>query len=127
MTTYAVIRKSDRVEVYRYTADAPIEWDGMGFDEYDHVVVPDPVPPPPPPPPRFVWTGIDFLRRFTVTERIAARTGRTTDPILNDFFSLLEMADIAHSDDQDVIAGMGYLVMIGILTAARRNEILGIA
>ena len=36
MTTYAVTRKSDSVEIYRYSADVPIEWDGMSFATHDH-------------------------------------------------------------------------------------------
>lgn len=36
MTTYTVTRKSDSVEVYRYSADATIEWAGMEFATHDH-------------------------------------------------------------------------------------------
>jgi hypothetical protein len=45
MTTYAVIRKSDGQEVYRYSADAPIEWNGMEFATHDHIQVVEPVDP----------------------------------------------------------------------------------
>jgi hypothetical protein len=126
MTTYAVIRKTDQVEVYRYSADAPVEWAGMEFAEFDHTVVPDPVLDPPPAP-VYQWEPLVFLRRFTVPERVAARATRVSDPILNDFFSLLEMAPLVHSNDPDVQAGMGYLVAIGIVTPTRRDEIMGVA
>ena len=36
MSTYIVTRKSDGVEVYRYNANAPIEWGGMEFVTHDH-------------------------------------------------------------------------------------------
>lgn len=36
MTTYIVTQKSTGHEVYRYQAEAPIEWSGMGFDTHDH-------------------------------------------------------------------------------------------
>lgn len=36
MTTYTVTRKSDFVEVYRYSASLPIEWQGMEFATHDH-------------------------------------------------------------------------------------------
>jgi hypothetical protein len=36
MTTYTVTRKSDAVEVYRYEASLPIEWQGMDFATHDH-------------------------------------------------------------------------------------------
>lgn len=41
MTTYIVTRKSDGQEVYRYNADAPIEWSGMEFATHDHVAEAD--------------------------------------------------------------------------------------
>ena len=37
----AVIRKSDQVEVYRYQADAPIEWTGMEFAAHDNTIDPE--------------------------------------------------------------------------------------
>jgi len=37
MPVYNVIRKSDGQQVYRYNADAPVEWDGMEFATHDHV------------------------------------------------------------------------------------------
>lgn len=49
MNTYRVILKSDGGEVYRYQADAPIEWQGMEFATHEHLVVPDePAPEAPP-------------------------------------------------------------------------------
>lgn len=36
MATYIVTRKSDGAEVYRYGADAPIEWVGFEFSDHDH-------------------------------------------------------------------------------------------
>ena len=41
MTTYIVTHRATGQEVYRYIADAPIEWSGMGFDTHDHTGVPD--------------------------------------------------------------------------------------
>lgn len=37
MKTYRVTRKSDGALVYRYQAEAPIEWSGMGFVDHDHI------------------------------------------------------------------------------------------
>jgi len=39
MSTFVVTRKSDGQEVYRYNADAPIEWSGMEFATHDHAAV----------------------------------------------------------------------------------------
>lgn len=43
MTTYIVTRKVDQEVVYRYGADAPIEWGGMEFATHDHAAAPDDV------------------------------------------------------------------------------------
>ena len=39
MTTYIVTNLASGAEVYRYAADAPIEWAGMEFDTHDHSVL----------------------------------------------------------------------------------------
>lgn len=36
MPEYIVTRKTDGAEIYRYNADAPIEWCGMAFASHDH-------------------------------------------------------------------------------------------
>lgn len=49
---YDVIRKGDGVKVYEYNSEEPIEWDGMGFAEFDHMaresqaITAEIVPPP---------------------------------------------------------------------------------
>lgn len=37
MPEYIVTRKTDGAEIYRYNADAPIEWSGMEFADHDHI------------------------------------------------------------------------------------------
>ena len=39
MLEYIVTRKTDGAEIYRYSADAPIEWSGMEFADHDHTEV----------------------------------------------------------------------------------------
>jgi hypothetical protein len=124
MTTYIVTRKSDGAEVYRYASAQPEPWVGFEFATHDHTPEPDPVEPVTPAP-VLQWERLDFLRRFTMSERIPIRNARAADPVLHDFFSLLEQADTIHSNDPDTLAGMGYLVQQGYLTVARRDEILG--
>lgn len=36
MTTFVVFNKATGQEVYRYQADAPVEWSGMEFTTHDH-------------------------------------------------------------------------------------------
>ena len=129
MTTYAAVSKATGLDELVYSADAPVEYQGFEFATHDHIARPDPPPAPPPASTQvgIRWTGIEFLRRFTPLERIAARTRRQTDPILHDFFSLLEQADEAHSNDPDVIRGLQYMVDVDIITTVRRDAILGVA
>ena len=126
MTTYAVFRRSDGAEVYRYSASAPVEWQGFEFATHDHVAQPDAPPPdlPPAPAPQ-TWAQTEFLRRFTSVERIMAKRKRATDAVLDDFWTLLESSPEVHSIDTDLRLGLGYLVMIGVLTNDRMRTILG--
>src|SRR5574337_39776 len=124
MTTYAVIRKSDQTEVYRYSADAPVEWNGWPWTEYDNVLVPDPIIEAPPTPVTVWEPALDFLRRFTPQERIGARVAAQTDPVMADFWDLLRMAPRVHSNDSDVQLGLGYMVQQGYLAPDRPAQIL---
>jgi len=67
----------------------------------------------------------DFLRRFTLSERIAIREARQTDMIIEDFMSLMEAEGTVRSSHPDTVAGMGYLVQQGLITQERAEEILG--
>jgi len=123
MTTFRVVRKSDLVEVYRYQENEPVEWIGMEFATHDHVAVADEalalVPPT-----LTIWTVIEFKRRMTSAERIAARNRTATDANVADFMDLLDSAQEVRSDDPDVAAGLGYLTYLGDLAPGRAQEIL---
>lgn len=49
MTTYVVTLKATGAEVYRYSADAPIEWSGMELATHDHTAQAEPAAPAEPP------------------------------------------------------------------------------
>ena len=125
MTTYTVHRRKDGAEVYRYTADAPVEWAGLEVATHTHDAMPEAAQPVTPTRPPQQWPTLDFLLRFSPTERITARALRATDAMLNDFFSLLDLSDTIHSDDKNTRRGMSYLVMLKVLTAERMAVILG--
>ena len=125
MTTYAVIEKATSREVYRYQHTEPVPWQGMEFASHDHVVVPDEPAPPAPPPPSFVWTRLEYLRRFTPAERITIRTAAAQSPVLNDYMQLLDLAEEVRSDDPDTIAAVQMLEGAGLIAAGRAAEILG--
>jgi len=71
------------------------------------------------------YTSYEFLLRFTSQERAAFRDAATTDPLVADFQQLATAAQQIVSNDPNTIAGMNYLVMVGLLTQQRANEILG--
>jgi len=73
---------------------------------------------------RVTWTAYEFLNRFTGTEREAIRTEAKTNPNVADFLMLATAAQVIISDDPITIAGMGYLVSIGLITDQRKNQIL---
>lgn len=88
-----------------------------------------PVPPAPLPPDRWVHKAI-FKRRFTQAERIAIRATENAveTPVevrmaLSDFREVLDATEKVYLDDPDVIAGLGFLVALGLLTSERPAEI----
>lgn len=124
MATYIVTNKATSLEIYRYNANEPIEWSGMEFTTHDHIsqVEGEDVEPVAP---AVEWpNAMAFLLMFTPAERITAREARKTDVVLNDFFSLLELAPTVRNDDANVQAGIGYMTQQGYLTAVRATEIL---
>jgi hypothetical protein len=69
-------------------------------------------------------TAVQFMRRFTVEERIAIREQRAVDPVLDDFFDLLVVAGSVRVDDPDMMAGVGYLVLKGLVSIDRTAQLL---
>jgi hypothetical protein len=67
-----------------------------------------------------IWTGA-----FTLAEEASIRAAAKNDPTLEVFLARLSAAPYVRSDDQLTIQGMEYLVMQGLITEARKDEILG--
>jgi hypothetical protein len=72
------------------------------------------------------WTAYQFLLRFTAEERAAFRAAALTDPMVADFQQLAQAAQEVINNDPMTIAGMNYLVSVGLITEQRKNEILGV-
>lgn len=81
-------------------------------------------PPPPAPAPKQPITRLAFLRRFPAEARIAIRAAATTDPVLADAMSLLDLAEDVLTDDPDTLRLIGYCQQQGLLTAAQAAVIL---
>lgn len=71
-----------------------------------------------------VWTSYEFLNRFTNQELDAILQASKTDAATLRFLSLAQAANEVDSDDPITIGGMDYLVSVGLLGSARRDEIL---
>jgi integrase len=69
-------------------------------------------------------TPLEFMERFTKTERKDIRAKSRTNDDLEDFFDLLRAATHVHVDDPRVAAGMDLVVSLGLVTAARKAEVL---
>ena len=96
-------------------------WDGVTLTK---PVIPDPAPvePPAPVPPKV--SPVEFKLLFTAVERVAIKA--STDPIVQDFFSIVEDTRLTHVDlglqsTQDALA---YLETLELIAAGRKAEIL---
>jgi hypothetical protein len=68
-----------------------------------------------------------FLRRFTVAERVAIRNAAETDPVIADFLDFLSKPGGVYRKPplgELTVQGLNYLVSVGLLQASRIPEIL---
>ena len=72
-----------------------------------------------------ILTKLQYLRRFTSDERVAIRQAAKTEPVLEDYLSMLELADEIDTADVDTVAAVNMLEQSGLLSAGRVSEILG--
>ena len=69
---------------------------------------------------------VEFKLLFTVQERVALKALRATNPIVDDFFSIVDDPRLSHVDLglNSTQQALGYLAMLGAITEARVAEIL---
>lgn len=69
---------------------------------------------------------VEFKLLFTIQERLAMRTARTTDPVIEDFFDLIEDPRLTHVDLSipPVIEIINYLETNGLIGEGRAATIL---
>lgn len=136
MSTFAVIRKSDGREVYRYTSDAPVEWQGFEFATHNHVPV---LVPPSSEPPIDVSpvriSKLAFRNRFTQVEKTTiefAATDNPNDPPQKRQLAAALRAQLADQRDAvwidlkraDTRSGVAQLEALGLIAAGRAKIIL---
>lgn len=81
MPVYIVTPMAGGEPVYRYHADAPVDWPAYPLAEFDHVAEVEPAPPPPPPPPPSVRVSrLAFRNRFTSTEKATIEFAAADNP-----------------------------------------------
>lgn len=138
MANYVVIDKSTGAEVYRYHADAPIEWAGMEFQTHDHVGYATDSQDEPALPKfagRRLLTKLEFrglfpeaaikaIDRFEAQfEQASFLTDEQKDTIrtgFNDYHA----AENVNLDDPRWVTGLGLYVSLGMITAAEVSEVL---
>ena len=69
---------------------------------------------------------VEFKLLFAPAERVAIKAARATDPVIDDFYDIVEDPRLTHVDlglqsTQDALA---YLEAKGLITTARRQEVL---
>lgn len=72
-----------------------------------------------------IITKLEYLRRFTSTERITIRAAAKVEPVLEDYMALLELAEEINTEDADTIAAVNVLETTGLIASGRSTEILG--
>jgi hypothetical protein len=70
-----------------------------------------------------IWSPRDFMKRFTSAELAAIHVAKRTD-VQVDILLSNALADDVHSDADDLINGMAYLVSVGLLTQQRSQDII---
>lgn len=77
--------------------------------------------------PTITFTSYQFLTRFTADERATIRSMAKTDDQVADFLMLATSAQEIINTDPVTLAGMDYITSVGIITEARKLEILNFA
>lgn len=128
MTTYIVTHKSDGQEVYRYNADAPIEWSGMEFATHDHTAENDSATPVVPATVRRL-SKLGFIGRIGDDfSNILAAAKVSVEVEM--FVRMLDWATpdadgtSVDLDDPRVVGALTKLEAVGLLGAGRAQEIL---
>ncbi len=134
MTTYAVIRRSDQIEVYRYAHTEPVEWTGFEYATHDHVQVAEPVEPEVPVESWHI-SKLSFRNRFTQAEKVAIEIASLDVPTAPMEQRAMAAALRANQADVNVAlyidlqrpdtrAGVQSLETYGLIGTGRATEIL---
>ena len=131
MTTYTVTRKDTGQEVYRYSADVPISWNGMEFATHDHTTVIEEAPAVVPPQAARRLTKLGFIGRIGA-DFAAILSASKVNVEVELFVRMLDWATpepdgtAVDLDDARVIGALQALEAAGLLGTGRAQEILNV-
>lgn len=100
---------------------------GWARNEAGEWEAPAPTPEPTPAPTESPKVSpVEFKLLFTAGERVAIKAARASDPVIDDFFSIIEDPRLTHVNLglQSTQDALGYLETKGVITDARRGQIL---
>lgn len=126
MTTWSVSNRLTGEVVYAYTSDAPVQWPGMEFDNFNHAAI---VETPTSPTVRRL-TKLDYMNRFTDAELAgiysAAKVSIAVEVWLAKFNSATPEPDgtAVDLDDPRTIQGLQEMEAAGLIGAGRAAGIL---
>ena len=100
---------------------------GWARNEAGEWEAPAPTPEPTPAPTESPKVSpVEFKLLFTAQERVAIKEARAADPVIDDFFEIVEDPRLTHVNLglQSTQDALGYLETKGLITDARRVQIL---
>lgn len=138
MNRYDVYRISDGAHIYAYTAESPVEYEGMEFATHEHretLLPPPPAPEPLPPPTPVRITRLAFRSRFTQAEKVALELASLDNAVapmaqrqqaaaLRVYLADVEAATFIDLTRADTRAGVQTLESGGLIAAGRAAQIL---
>lgn len=101
--------------------DRPEATVGMTYDAASDTFVALPAPPDY----GATVSSRDFLLKFTAAERKAIRAAVKVDDDVADWYSIAQVPEPIRLQHPTTLAGLDFLVSKGLLTAARRDAIVG--
>ena len=105
---------------YAYVADVATYFSEYPFAKYNHIRQKEEVAAPI----QRLITKLEYLRRFTTAERVAIRAAAATNPVLEDYLKLMELAQEINLDDPDTLAAVQMLEQSGLIASGRATEVL---
>ena len=107
-----------------YTAGTLPQLSDEQLTEFGITTQPEPEPIAPEPQYKTIYTPLEFLELFTEQEQLAVVSATLANAQVKLWYDKLLSALEVNIEDERLIAGMGQLVTVGLLTQARADEIL---